>query len=188
MLRLLVGLALAGSAAWADDAASPQVPAPGDYVIGLRDELRVVVWGEETLDLTLRVRPDGKISLPLIHDLRVLGLTPEAARTEIASRLSEFLTDPEVTVILEVIGGYRIYVLGEVAAPGVLTFDERPRLLQALAAAGGFTEYAKKTITVLRAGTTEGEKRLEVDYKKLQEGEPGAVNLQLEADDTLLVK
>jgi polysaccharide export outer membrane protein len=156
-----------------------------EYFIGLRDVLRITVWDEDLLDLTLRVRPDGKISLPLIHDIRVEGRTPETARKEITSRLAEFLTDPEVTIIVEEIGGYRVYVLGEVTTQGQFTFDERPRLLQVLAAAGGFTEYAKKTITILRQDGR-GLRRIEVDYKKLLEGDTKAGNLPLEPEDTLL--
>jgi polysaccharide export outer membrane protein len=162
--------------------------APGaDYRIGIEDVLRVTVWGEPNLDTRVRVRPDGKISLPLTNEIVVEGLTPDEIRREVASRLARLIRDPTVSVIVEEINSFRVYVLGEVAHQGAMTFSRPIRLLQALATAGGLTPYSKKEIVLLRDvnGT---EQRLRIDYSRLLAGHPGTANLYLRPGDTILVE
>mgnify|MGYP001036319063 CR=1 FL=1 len=170
----------------AAESAPEAADAPGDYKIGIEDVLRVAVWGESALDLTVRVRPDGKITVPLVNDVRVEGLSPEAVRREIASRLSGFIREPNVTVIVEEINSFRVYVLGEVNHQGPIPFNRPTRLPQAISAAGGLTQFSKKEVTLLR---DEGgiERRVRVDYKKLLEGDPAQGNLYLRPGDTILV-
>jgi len=168
--------------------ASEEALAPGaDYRIGIEDVLRVTVWGEPNLDTRVRVRPDGKISLPLTNEIVVEGLTPEEIRREVATRLAKLIRDPTVSVIVEEINSFRVYVLGEVAHQGAMTFSRPIRLLQALASAGGLTPYSKKEIVLLRdVGGTE--QRLRIDYARLLAGHPGTANLYLRPGDTILVE
>jgi len=161
------------------------IPAnPGDYVIGREDVLRISVWGEPELNYSLTVRPDGKVSLPLINDVSVAGLTPEQVRTGLEQRYAKFVRDPAVTVIVEQINSFRVYLLGQVNVQGMLAFKTPTRLLQALAAAGGLTAFAKDQITILR--TIGGvEKRFPADYRRLIQGKQE--NLLLEPGDVVLV-
>jgi polysaccharide export outer membrane protein len=180
-----LALVLLGAAAAA--AAEETAPdASRDYVVGIEDRLRVVVWGEPDLSLLVSVRPDGKITLPLVNDIHVAGLTPEQIRQQIAGRLAEYVRAPNVTVIVEEINSFRVYFLGEINDQGVVLLRQPTRLLQALASAGGLTEFSKKRITLLRQqdGT---EKRVEIDYKQLATGEPGEQNIYLKPGDTVLV-
>jgi len=155
------------------------------YRIGIEDTLRIFVWGEPDLSGSFRVLPDGSISLPLAHDIAVEGLTTTEVRKTVREALGEFLNDPNVTVIVEAINSYRVYFLGEVARQGALQFYRPTRLMQAIAAAGGLTEFAKKEITLVRdSGGVE--KRFRVDYKRLINGDPGQENIYLESGDTLI--
>lgn len=180
----LCTLAVSGSCLAQEANGSPE--AATDYRIGLEDVLRVTVWGEPALDLTVRVRPDGRITVPLVNDVRVEGLSPEAVRREIATRLAGFLREPNVTVIVEEINSFRVYVLGEVNRQGPINFNRPTRLLQAIAAAGGLSQYSKKEVTLLRE--EDGvERRIRVDYKRLLAGDPSQSNLYLKPGDTILV-
>ena len=155
------------------------------YRIGIEDELRVFVWGEPDLSGSFRVLPDGSISLPLAHDIPVQGLTTVEVRKVVRDALGKFINDPNVTVIVETINSYRVYFLGEVARQGALQFYRPTRLMQAIAAAGGLTEFAKKEITLVRdrGGV---EKRFRIDYKRLINGDPAQENIYLEPGDTLI--
>jgi polysaccharide export outer membrane protein len=157
-----------------------------DYVIGPEDVLQFVVWGEPDLSLSLKVRPDSKITLPLINDIRVVGLMPMEVRDVITKRLREFIHDPTVTVIIDEIDSFRVFFIGEVASPGAISFTRAPTLLQAIAEAGGLTEFAKKEIVLLRR--QDGvEKRFAVNYKRLLAGDRRRENLDLRPGDTLVV-
>jgi polysaccharide export outer membrane protein len=159
---------------------------PTEYVIGIEDVLRVFVWGEPDLTLTVRVRPDGKITVPLVNDVMVAGLTPTQVRDQVSERLSVYIRDPAVTVIVEEINSYRVYFLGEVQRQGALQFYRPTTLLQGVAAAGGLTEFAKKEITLIReeSGT---KKWFKIDYKRLVAGDPSQPDLNLEPGDTVIL-
>ncbi len=167
--------------------AQPASGAGKEYVVGIEDVLRIGVWGEPHLNLTVRVRPDGRISLPLVNDVVVVGQTPEEIRQVLARKLSQFVKEPNVTVIVEEINSFRIYVLGEVNRQGALNFYRPTRLLQALAAAGGLTPYAKKEIILVREREA-GEQRIPVDYKRLLSGDSSQENFFLQPGDTLIVQ
>jgi len=162
------------------------VPDPsGDYRIGIEDVLRVVVWGEERLSLQAKVRPDGKITIPLVNDIYVVGLTPMEVRDRIETGLSSYVRDPNVTVIVEQINSFRVYFVGEVKSQGAIQFYRPIRLLQAIAAAGGLTEFAKKEVTLVRE--TEGiEQRIRINYRKLASGDPSEKNPYLKPGDTVI--
>src|SRR6266852_1294771 len=142
-VALLAGLGLVSTAA-AQNAASVKsvsktapivstasVPLWNDYVIGPEDMLQVSVWKNEAMSRTLPVRPDGKISLPLLHDVQAAGLTPLQLRDKIAAALGEFMPNPEVSVTVMQVNSYRISVLGEVQKPGVLQLKAPTTVLEA---------------------------------------------------------
>jgi len=167
-------------------AAEPSPLTDADYTIGIEDVLVVSVWGEPALNLKVRVRPDGKITIPLVNDLRVEGRTAEQVRQTLTEGLGKFIRDPKVTVIVEEIHSFRVYVLGEVTNQGVQEFHSPTRILQALASAGGLTQFSKKEITLLRQEEG-GEQRIKVDYKRLVGGDRNEKNLYLKPGDTILV-
>lgn len=156
-----------------------------DYRVGIEDMLRIFVYQEQDLSLSVRVRPDGKITVPLINDLHVADQTPEEIRQQIVERLKEFITVPVVTVIVEEIKSYRVFFLGEVRAQGARQFYSPTRLLQGIATAGGLTEFANKKIILVRKQNGE-EVRFPIDYKKLVIGDPAQENLFLLPNDMLL--
>lgn len=157
------------------------------FLIGLEDVLRIVTWGEPELTMSVKVRPDGNISMPLINEVKVQGLTPEQVRRRITELMRDYVRDPNVTVIVEEINSFRVYFLGEVQTQGPIQFYRPTRLLQGLSTAGGLTEFSKKEITVLREEFGI-EKRIEVNYRKLWSGEPGDYNIYLRPGDTVLCK
>jgi polysaccharide export outer membrane protein len=176
----------AGPGKAADAPAEGTPPVSSDYVIGVEDVLRVVVWGETELTVSVQVRPDGKITVPLVNDVAVVGLTAPEVRERIAAKLEQFIRDVNVTVIVEQINSFRVYFLGEVNTQGALLFHRPTRLLQGIAAAGGLTEFSKKEIVVLREQMGV-EKRLTIDYKRLVAGDPREENILLMPGDTLVV-
>jgi len=187
-LAAVSGILLAAGTAFAVAPAEPEPPAPSpDYTIGVEDVLFVSVWGEKDLSVSVTVRPDGKITLPLVNDIQVRDLTPDQVRQLVASRLAGFIKDPNVSVAVQQINSFRVFVLGEVNKQGPVNFNRPTRLLQALAAAGGFTNFAKKRITLIReAGGTET--RVRFDYKRLVAAEGSQENAYLKPGDTLVVE
>jgi polysaccharide biosynthesis/export protein len=156
-----------------------------NYIIGAQDVLDISVWKEAELTQTVPVRPDGKISLPLLNDVQASGLTPTQLATQVTVALKKFVADPEVTVIVREINSQRIYILGEVLRAGAYPLLPNMTVLQALSSAGGFTPYASlKKLYVLRvvSGT---QTKYPFDYKKaLKEG---TGNIVLRAGDTIVV-
>lgn len=185
--RLTRGLLLAAAVGTAVTGLLSAEPESGNqgYTIGIEDVLLVSVWGEAELSLSVPVRPDGKISVPLVQDITVVGLSPEQVRDRITERLSKFIREPNVTVIVQQINSFRVYFLGEINNQGALQFQRPIRLLQAVAASGGLTEFARKEVWLLRE--QQGvEKRVRIDYKKLLAGDPAQENIWLQPGDTLL--
>jgi polysaccharide export outer membrane protein len=182
---VVAGLALAclvsvpGAAA--EEGTKPSEP----YRIGVEDVLRIVVYNEPELSGEFTVRPDGRITVPLVNDVLVLGETTDRVKERITTALSTVLREPNVTVIAETINSYRIYFLGEVRTPGAMQVFRRTRLLQAIATAGGPTEFAKNQITLIRE-ESQGEVRQLIDYKKLLAGDPSQPNVLLQPGDTLV--
>jgi polysaccharide export outer membrane protein len=182
LMALLCNAVAAESAPWIPDLPGSET----DYIIGVEDILTISVWGETGLEATVFVRPDGKITFPLVNDIRVAGLTPNQVREALSERLANFVRDPNVTVIVDEINSFRVYVLGEVVLQGVLNFNRPVRVLQAISIAGGFTQFSKREIVILRQA--EGKEfRLSINYKRLMSGEAGEDNLFLQPGDTLLV-
>jgi polysaccharide biosynthesis/export protein len=157
-----------------------------DYVIGPDDNLHVSVWKEPDLTATLPVRPDGKISLPLLDDVQAAGMTPKQLADSIAEKLKKFVADPRVTVVVTAINSKRIFLVGEVAHTGATPMIPNMTVLQAISSAG-LTQFANtKKIYVLRTVNGKQEK-LPVDYKKLVKGEQIEQNYLLQPGDTIVV-
>jgi polysaccharide export outer membrane protein len=163
--------------------------AKGDstYVIGPEDVLDVKVWKEPDVSRTVPVRPDGKISLPLLNDVQAAGLEPMQLQAVITEGLKKFISDPQVTVIVMQINSRRIYILGEVARPGAFPMLPNMTVLQALSTAGGFSQFAKlSAIYVLR--TENGHQvTLPFNYKEVVRGVRPEQNIALKPGDTLVV-
>lgn len=158
-----------------------------NYVIGPQDMLDVSVWKEAELTRVVPVRPDGKISLPLLNDVQAAGLTPTQLAAQIAEDLKKFITNPQVTVIVTQTTSQRVYILGEVARPGAYPLLPGMTVLQALSSAGGFTLFANtKKIYVLRQTGAKQEK-LYFNYKEVLDGKHSEQNTVLKAGDQIVV-
>ena len=166
-------------------ASSKSAPADPNYVIGAQDVLDISVWKEEQLTKTVPVRPDGKISMPLLNDVQAAGLTPTQLANQITESLKKFVTDPQVTVIVREINSQRVYLLGEVTRAGAYPLLPNMTVLQALSSAGGFTQFANlKKIYVLRVENGKQEK-FPFNYKHALESPDQ--NILLKAGDTIVV-
>jgi len=173
-----------GNGSTEPDSANPIDP---NYVIGPQDMLDISVWKEPDLTRTVPVRPDGKISLPLLDDVQAGGLTPAQLKAEITQRLKKYFTDPRVTVTVTTIASQRIYVLGEVTRAGAYPLLPEMTLLQALSSAGGFTQFANtKNIYLLRVENGKQVKH-PFNYKDVVNGKNTAQNTVLKAGDTIVV-
>jgi polysaccharide biosynthesis/export protein len=169
-------------------AASQAVPANDNtYVIGAEDVINVNVWKEPDVSGSVPVRPDGKISMPLLNDVQAAGLTPMQLTNELTEKLKQYISDPRVTVTVTTVNSRRVYVLGEVTRPGAVTLAPNMTVLQALTSAGGPTEYAKKSkIYVLR--TENGaQNKLPFNYKEVVKGSSTEQNIVLKPGDTIVV-
>jgi polysaccharide biosynthesis/export protein len=164
------------------------VPARDAYVIGKEDVLQISVYGEDTLSVPkVPVRPDGRISLPLLGDVMAAGETPEGLGRKLTELYKAHVRAPAVTVIVTDVKSFKVYLLGHVRTPGAQTFGRETTLLQALALAGGFTEFANtKRILVLR--DDEGDvRRIEINYDRIISGQNLEMNLKLKPGDTVVV-
>lgn len=157
------------------------------YVIGAQDVLDISVWKEPAITRTEPVRPDGKISLPLLNDVQAAGLTPSQLAANITRDLRKYLENPQVTVIVTAINSQRIFIMGEVGRPGVFQMLPNMTILQALSEAGGFTPFAKlKNIYVLREENGH-QVKFPFNYKDVIKGENPQQNLILKPGDTIVV-
>jgi polysaccharide export outer membrane protein len=180
----------------ADPPASPHPPAaptaakPHDnsFVIGNDDVLAINVWKEPEVSRSLPVRSDGRISLPLVGEIQAAGRTPLQLEQEITRRLQAYMTDPEVTVIVQVINSQQFNILGEVFKPGAYPLTRTTTILDAIAVAGGFRDFAKqKDVYILRQNPNGGESRIRFNYKKVIKGKNLAQNILIEPHDTVVV-
>ncbi len=162
----------------------PQVPA--EYVIGPDDTLHISVWKEPDLTATLPVRPDGKISLPLLNDVPAAGLTPMQLKDSITEKLKKYIADPRVTVVVTAMNSRRFFVTGEVVHSGPMPLLPNMTVLQALSAAG-FNQFANvKGIYLLR--TENGRQvKLAFNYKEVVKGNHPEQNIMLKPGDTVVV-
>lgn len=196
-LRVIAALAAATSSIPPLAAQQPPAPAAesclGVYVIGPDDVLDVSVWGNTEVSKTVPVRPDGRISLPLVNDIQAAGLTPMQLRDAITKGLTPYIPAPAVSVLVREIHSFKVTVIGQVKTPGRYELKDRATVLDVLAIAGGLTEYADRDgIAVLRqdAGTT---RRIPFPYDKLTKSgrnaskNGGVENFCVKAGDVILV-
>ncbi len=159
-----------------------------DYVIGPEDLLIITVWKNEALSRTLPVRPDGKISLPLLHDVQAAGLTPMQLRDKLANALGEFLPNPEVAVTVSDVRSYRVSVLGEVQKPGVLQLKADTSVLEAIALAGGFRDFASPgKIMILRKDASGVTHKIPFNYNRVVKDNKSQDNVTLKSGDVVVV-
>ena len=160
---------------------------PG-YVIGDNDVLDIKVWNEPDLKQPIPVRPDGKISLPLVGDIQAAGRTPAQLDEDIAAKLQTYITHPAVTVIVQQINSKKFNILGRVMKPGAYPISSQTTILGAIAQAGGFQDFAKqKDIYVLRENPDGTESRFPFNYKDVIKGKHRDQNIKLEPNDTIVV-
>jgi polysaccharide export outer membrane protein len=185
--------ALAGQAASAptvEDTPNLKGPKPTTlppYIVQPNDLLEIYVWKDQNLTRKVTVRPDGRISFPLIQDMQVAGLSPEAIKSEIEKRLKEYIEAPNVTVIVEAIQSYRVFVTGKVAKPGALMVEKPISVLQALALAGGFLEFANPAEMVIIRNTGEDSILFRFNYVEAVKGKNFNQNILLKSGDVIVV-
>jgi polysaccharide export outer membrane protein len=165
-----------------------EVAVDGDqYVIGPEDVLYIHVWKEEALTRTVPVRMDGKISLPLIQEMKAAGLTPLQLKEVLMRKLKEFIENPIVSVTVMEANSYKVYVTGLVKNPGVYRLRSETTVVQMISLAGGFTEWANpKKIMIVRKEDGR-EKRITVNYKKIMSGRDTSSDVLLKTGDTIIV-
>ena len=159
-----------------------------DYVIGSEDVLAINVWKEPEISKTIPVRPDGKITLPLIGDVQASGLTTGKLQENITSGLSAYVSSPAVTVIVQEVKSKNFNIVGEISKPGSYSLTEPLTILDAIAIGGGLRDFAKATrIYVLRTNADGTHAKLPFDYKQVIKGKKVAENVQLLPGDTVVV-
>jgi len=160
---------------------------PDDYKIGPQDVVRIDVWKEPDITRTIPVRPDGKISLPLLNDVQAAGLTAMQLAGNIRDALIKYITNPQVTVTVTEINSRELFVTGEVARAGALPLLPNMTILQALSSAGGFTQFARLTkIYVLRVEDGKQVKH-PFNYKEVIKGDHPEENILLQSGDVIVV-
>ncbi len=158
------------------------------FVIGNDDVLNVNVWKEPEVSKSVPVRSDGKISLPLVGEVQAAGRTPLKLEQEIAERLKNYIAEPEVTVIVQLINSQKFNILGMVNKPGSYAISNSATVLDAIALAGGFKDFAKqKSIYVLRQNSDGTQTRLPFNYKEVVKGRNPTQNIKLQPRDTIVV-
>jgi polysaccharide biosynthesis/export protein len=202
----LLALVSIGAYAQSDSAARPPAPAAdkragekaaegaqathsdSSYVIGANDVLAINVWKEPDISRSVPVRSDGRISLPLVGELQASGQTPRQLEQEISTRLKNYISEPEVTVIVTDSKSQKINIMGMVTRPGAYLLTSSTTVLDSIAMAGGFKDFAKqKSIYVLRQSADGKQERLSFNYKEVIKGKNPEQNIRLQAGDTVVV-
>lgn len=197
---LIVGLII-GALARVSEAQAPSAPPsapkateavgitpPAGYVIGADDVLALRFWGDTQLSVDVVVRPDGKISLPLVNDVQAAGLTPEDLSSVLEKLIARYVTEPDATVIVREIRSRKVFVLGQgIAKPGIIPLNSDMTVLQVLAASGGLLEYADKEGIVILRSEHGRERRLKFNFSDVVKGKKVEQNILLQPGDTVLV-
>jgi len=161
---------------------------PKGYVIGPEDVLSIVVWREKDLSTDVIVRPDGKISLPLLNDVQAAGYTPEQLAEIVEKAAAKYVTDSDATVIVRQINSRKVFVIGEVGKAGAFPLTSEMNVLQLIASVGGLAEFAdKKNVMILR-NENGRERRFRFNYNEVIEGKNLQQNIMLQPGDTVLVR
>jgi polysaccharide export outer membrane protein len=199
LLTLSLGSSIQAHQEPAANSSSPKGSAPtttaataapatdADYKIGPQDVLRIDVWKEPDISRIAPVRPDGRISLPLLNDVQAAGETPTQLAATLTEGLKKFITNPQVTVSVSEINSRRVYVTGEVTKPGAFPLLPNMTVLQALSSSGGFSQFAKiKGIYVLRVEDGKQVKH-PFNYKDVVSGKKPELNILLQPGDVIVV-
>jgi polysaccharide export outer membrane protein len=166
----------------------PRPVSDDSFIVGPDDVLAISVWKEPDVSRVVPVRSDGKISLPLVGELQASGQTPRQLEQEIASKLQSFISEPEVTVIVQEAKSQKFNILGLVARPGSYLLTNSSTVLDAIALAGGFRDFAKKkSIYVLRQNPDGTQSRLPFNYKDVIQGKSADQNVRLKPRDTVVI-
>jgi polysaccharide biosynthesis/export protein len=175
----------------AQTAPAAQVVPPADYVIGTDDILVVMFRREKDMSAETVVRPDGKITLPIINDIPAAGLTPDQLRVRVTEEAKRFVEDPSVTVLVKAINSRKVFITGEVSKPGSYPIGDRMTVMQLISMAGGLSEYAKKKeIVIIReAGVRPGAKPVtyKFNYEDVLKLKNLGSNIELRPGDTVIV-
>lgn len=158
-----------------------------NYVIGAQDVLDISVWKEPEVSRVVPVRPDGKISLPLLNDVQAAGLTPDALAQQITESLKKYVTNPQVTVIVTTINSQRVYLLGEVSRPGAFPMIPGMTVLQAISSGGGFTQYARTNKVYVLRNENGKQVKYPFNYKEVINAKKPEQDITLKAGDTIVV-
>lgn len=158
-----------------------------EYVIGVEDVLQLSMPDHPELSVTVPVRPDGRVSLPLVDDVRVAGLTPMQLKERLLEAYKSYVTVPNLSVLVTEVHSLKVYVLGEVKSPGEYDLQRRTRVLQLVAMAGGFSEYASKDKVILLRESKAGQVRMEINLKRVYSGDEIDANFLLQPGDTVVV-
>jgi polysaccharide export outer membrane protein len=163
------------------------VTPPAGYVIGLDDALAIRFWGDTQMSADVVVRPDGKVSVPLLNDVQAAGLTPEQLNQALEKAASKFIAEPDATVIVREIRSRKVFVLGQVAKQGPVSLNREMNVLQVLAEAGGLLEYANKEDIVIIRTENGQQRRMKFNFNDVVKGKNVQQNIQLLPGDTVLV-
>ena len=166
---------------------APGLDVSAEYVVGAGDVLGINFWRDADMTGDVTVRPDGRITLPLIGDINALGLTPEQLKGHITKAASKLIEDPSVTVIVRAINSRKVFITGQVTTPGAYPLTGPLTVMQVIALAGGLTEYAdRKNITIMR--TEDGQARnVKFNYSEVSKGKSLSQNILLKPGDTVVV-
>jgi polysaccharide export outer membrane protein len=168
-------------------AAAEGMAVPSDYVIGAEDVIGVVFWRDQEMSGDVTVRPDGRITLPLIGDLTAAGLKPEALKDVVEKAANRYVSDANVTIVVRQINSRKVFITGEVATPGAYPLIGPRTVMQLIALAGGLNEYADASnLSIMRqeGGST---KYFKFNYKEVSRGRKLEQNIQLKPGDTVVV-
>ncbi len=177
--------------AWAQQPAKPAPAAASTlleaFKIGPEDVLAITVWKNDAMSRTVQVRPDGKISLPLLDDIEAAGLTPMQLRDILAKKLAEYIPNPEVSVIVSDVRSFKVSVIGEVARPGRYELKSWTTVLDVLAQAGGFNQFSARSRIVILRPNGKTMTRIPFNYNKVVSSGGEEENLYLQPGDIVLV-
>jgi polysaccharide export outer membrane protein len=181
---LLAALMLRPIPGYCQSEPSPEID---EFVLGIEDKLSISVWKEPDLIKSVSIRPDGKITFPLVGDVQAAGRTPRQLTADLSKLLGRFIKEPVVTVVVEEINNFKVFVLGEVSLQGALNLRRRTRLLEAIALSGGMSKFADKSNLLLLRFEDGKETRTRIDYRKVVSGEKPELNVYLKPGDTIIV-
>jgi polysaccharide export outer membrane protein len=161
---------------------------PTPYVIGVGDVLTIAVWRHADVSAEVVVRPDGKISVPLVNEIEAAGMTPERLRQTITAALGRYLENPSVTVQIKEIHSRKVFVVGQVGRPGAYSLNQSMTVLQLLAEAGGLTPFANRNAIVIVRDVAGTSVNISFDYAAVATGQQLEQNIVLMPGDTVVVR